>query len=81
MSGGPQDAGGSSRLRLYLAIAAVLLAAIFILQNSQKVEVNFFFSETQTPLIFALLFAALLGFLIGLGLPRFRGSSSGKQKD
>jgi len=49
-----------------------VLAAIFILQNSQKVNVKFFFSETETPLIFALLFAALLGFVIGLALPRFR---------
>ena len=53
-------------------IGAVVLAAIFILQNSQKVQVKFFFSETDTPLIFALLFAVLLGFVIGLGLPRFR---------
>ena len=50
----------------------MILAAIFILQNSQEVEVKFFFSTAQTPLIFALLFAAGLGFVIGLGLPRFR---------
>jgi len=49
-----------------------VLAAIFILQNSQKVTVEFFFSETETPLIFALLLAAVLGFIIGLALPRFR---------
>lgn len=49
-----------------------MLAAIFILQNSQKVKVQFFFSETQTPLIFALLLAVALGFVIGLALPRFR---------
>ena len=69
---GPTQAGGGSRVRLYLAIGAVILAAIFILQNSQEVEVRFFFSTSQTPLIFALLFAAALGFVIGLGLPRFR---------
>ncbi len=50
----------------------MILAAIFILQNSQEVEVKFFFSTVQTPLIFALLLALGLGFLIGLGLPRFR---------
>ncbi len=61
-----------SRWRLYVAIGAIVLAFIFILQNSQKVEVKFFFSSTETPLIFALLFATLLGFVIGLGLPRFR---------
>ncbi|CAN5598775.1 hypothetical protein BH20ACT15_BH20ACT15_15490 [soil metagenome] len=68
----PTSTGGHSRVRLYLAIGAVVLAAIFILQNSQKVAVKFFFSETETPLIFALLFAVLLGFVVGLGLPRFR---------
>ena len=77
MTGGPTNDSGS-RTRLYISMAAVVLAAIFILQNSQKVTVKFFFSETQTPLIFALLFAVLLGFIIGLGLPRFR--SSGKRK-
>ena len=33
---------------------------------------KFFFSTTTIPLIFGLLLAAVLGFLIGLGLPRFR---------
>jgi uncharacterized integral membrane protein len=69
---GPTPTG--PRWRLYVAIGGVLLAAIFILQNSQKVAVKFFFSETETPLIFALLFAVLLGFAIGLALPRFRGN-------
>ncbi|MDP9188321.1 MAG: LapA family protein [Actinomycetota bacterium] len=75
MDGTPTPAGGTSRVRLYIAIGAVILAAIFILQNSQKVAVKFFFSETETPLIFALLFAAGLGFVIGLALPRFRSGS------
>lgn len=72
MEGSPTP-GGGSRLRLYVAIGAVILAAIFILQNSQETEVKFFFSTTTIPLIFALLLAALLGFVIGLALPRFRG--------
>ena len=54
-------------------IGALVLALIFILQNSQKVSVKFFFSETETPLIFALLLVGALGFVIGLALPRFRG--------
>lgn len=62
-----------SRWRLYVAVAALVLAAIFILQNSQETEVKFFFSTTHIPLIFALLLAAGLGFVIGLVLPRFRG--------
>ena len=55
-----------------MAIAAIVLAAIFILQNSQEVTVDFLFTTTEAPLVFALLFAALLGFIIGLALPRFR---------
>jgi uncharacterized integral membrane protein len=68
----PTQAGGSRGWRLYVSIAVVVLAAIFILQNSQEVKVEFFFSTTTIPLVFALLFAALLGFIIGLALPRFR---------
>jgi uncharacterized integral membrane protein len=55
-----------------VAIGAIVLAAIFILQNSQEVKVDFLFTTFTAPLIFALLFAALLGFVIGLALPRFR---------
>jgi uncharacterized integral membrane protein len=58
--------------RFYITIAVIVITAIFILQNSQKVQVKFFFSTTTTPLIFALLLAAVLGFIIGLALPRFR---------
>ena len=56
----------------YVIIVAIVVGAIFILQNTQDVKVKFFFSTTQTPLIFALLFAGALGFIIGLALPRFR---------
>jgi uncharacterized integral membrane protein len=58
--------------RFYIWVAVIVVTAIFILQNSQKVDVKFFFSTTSTPLIFALLLAAFLGFIIGLALPRFR---------
>jgi uncharacterized integral membrane protein len=68
--------GGPARrqrgVRFYVTIAAIVLAAIFILQNSQEVKVKFFFATTHTPLIFALLLATILGFIIGLALPRFR---------
>jgi uncharacterized integral membrane protein len=59
-------------VRFYITVAAVIVAAIFILQNSQEVKVKFFFSTTTIPLIFALLLATVLGFIIGLALPRFR---------
>ena len=76
MEAGPSPSGGRSRFRLWAAIAAIILVAIFILQNSKEVEVEFFFATIEAPLIFALLFAALLGFVIGLLLPgRGRRSS------
>ena len=59
-------------MRLYVAIAVVVLAAIFILQNSEETKVKFFFSTTEIPLIFALLLAFVLGLIVGLVAPRFR---------
>ena len=44
---------------------AVLLVLILIFQNSQEVKVKFLFIDTTTPLIFALLIAAVLGAVIG----------------
>jgi uncharacterized integral membrane protein len=57
--------------RFYIWIAVIILTGIFIFQNSQEVEVKFFFSTTNLPLIWGLLLAAVLGFGIGLALPRF----------
>ena len=68
----PTQARKERGARFYVTVALIVLAAIFILQNTQKVKVEFFFSTTDIPLIFALLLAALLGFLIGLALPRLR---------
>jgi uncharacterized integral membrane protein len=61
--------------RFYIWLAVIVITAIFILQNSQHVDVKFLFSTTNIPLIFALLLAAVLGFIIGLALPRFRRHS------
>lgn len=65
---GPER-GGWKR---YVIITAAVLLAILIAQNSQKVEVNFFFANTETPLVFALLIAGALGALIGWLAPRVR---------
>jgi uncharacterized integral membrane protein len=56
----------------YVTVIAIVVAGVFILQNSQDVKVKFFFSTTTIPLIFALLLTLVLGFIIGLALPRFR---------
>jgi uncharacterized integral membrane protein len=43
----------------------VVLAIIFIAQNSQSVRVKFLFFDASMPLIFALLIATVLGVIIG----------------
>jgi uncharacterized integral membrane protein len=62
--------------RFYVWVAVIVLTLVFIFQNSQEVKVKFFFSTVHTPLIWALLLAAVLGFGIGLALPRFRRGRS-----
>lgn len=58
--------------RAYVLAAAVIVLLVFFLQNSQEVEVQFLVTETQTPLIFALLIAGALGALIGWAWPHVR---------
>jgi len=58
--------------RYYVAIVAIVLFAIFVLQNSQDVEINILFIETNTPLFLAILIAGGLGALIGWVLPHVR---------
>jgi lipopolysaccharide assembly protein A len=64
------SASDGPRWRLYAAIVLIIIAAIFILQNSAEVTVDFLFAEITAPLIFALALAALLGLLIGLLIGR-----------
>jgi len=54
-----------------LGTAGVLLL-ILVLQNLQKVRVDFLFIHTTIPLIFALLIAGALGALIGWATPHIR---------
>jgi uncharacterized integral membrane protein len=58
--------------KFYVGIAAIVLLAIFVLQNSQDVEVEFLFTTTDTPLFLALLLAGALGALIGWAWPQVR---------
>jgi uncharacterized integral membrane protein len=60
--------------RVYVLAVAALLLAILIVQNAQKVTVDFLFVETETPLIIALVVAGALGALIGWALPHVRRS-------
>jgi uncharacterized integral membrane protein len=57
----------------WATLVLVVLLLIFIIQNSQEVEIKFlFFGSFNTALIFALVLAALLGALIGWLAPRVR---------
>jgi uncharacterized integral membrane protein len=62
-------------LRFYLLVGAAVLLAVFVLQNSQDVEVRFLFTTTESPLFLALVIAGALGGLIGWAAPRVRRGS------
>ena len=74
---GQRDEG--TNWKRWVAGVAALALIILVAQNSQKVEVNFFFSSTETPLIFALLIAGLLGGLVGWLAPRVRRHERGRE--
>jgi len=67
-----QTQAKKSSWRLWALGVAVLVAVIFIAQNSQEVKVKFLVVDTTTPLIFALLMAAILGAVIGYVGPLVR---------
>jgi uncharacterized integral membrane protein len=71
MEGAPRPQGRGARF--WLIVVLVALAILFAAVNFQEVEVDFIVGEANTPLVFALLIAGGLGFVIGLALPRFRG--------
>ena len=52
MADEPRTTGQKQRgARFYIVVALIVLAAIFIRQNTQEVKVKFFFSTTTIPLI------------------------------
>lgn len=59
-------------MRIAVLAVALVVLLIFVLQNSDTVEVQFIFGSLTTRLVWALLLAAGLGFLIGILLPRLR---------
>ncbi len=58
--------------RFYAAIVIGIIALVFILQNSQKVEVDFLVTTTSTPLFFILLITFAAGALVGWLWPHVR---------
>jgi uncharacterized integral membrane protein len=72
-----QPQAKKSSWRTWALGIAVLLVVILIAQNSQDVKVKFLFVDTTTPLIFALLIAAVLGAVIGYVGPLVRRHRGG----
>jgi uncharacterized integral membrane protein len=66
--------------RFYALVVAGVLLAVFVIQNSQSVEVEFLFSTVNTPLIFALLIAGGLGAVIGWAWPHVRRGRKAERK-
>lgn len=62
----------STWIRIAIAVVAAILLAIFIVQNSSTVEIDFIFGTVETRLVWALLLSAGLGLLIGVLAPRLR---------
>ena len=70
----PGEQGGRrTNWKGWALLVALVLLLIFIIQNSQEVEIKFLiFGTINTALIFALVISALLGALIGWLAPRVR---------
>ncbi len=68
----PKKAAKSRGWRTYAIGAVAILVLIFVIQNSQKVEVDFIFATTSTPLFFVILISVGLGALIGWLFPHVR---------
>jgi uncharacterized integral membrane protein len=67
--------------RFYVVATALALLAIFVIQNSQSVPVEFLFTSVDTPLFFALLVAGGLGAVIGWAAPRVRRGGPDRQRE
>ena len=63
--------------RFWLLVALIVLGFVFIAVNFQKVTIDFIVADAQAPLVVALLISGLLGFVIGLVLPRIRRRDKG----
>jgi uncharacterized integral membrane protein len=59
-------------IRMGGSIAAVLALALFLLQNTQSVEVNFLWFEWTTRMLWALLAAAAAGGIATFGFSTLR---------
>ena len=61
-----------SNAKLIVAVLAAVLAIVFVIVNTNQVEINFIFFKVTAPLLIALIVAMLLGFIVGLIFPKLR---------
>ena len=59
-------------VKLIVALLAAALAIVFVIINTNQVEINFLFFKVTAPLLVALIVSMLLGFIVGLIFPKLR---------
>lgn len=64
-------------VKLIVALLAAALAIVFVIINTNQVEINFLFFKVTAPLLVALIVSMLLGFIVGLIFPKLRADKSG----
>lgn len=65
--------------KLVVAAVAAVLAIVFVIINTNQVEINFLFFKVTAPLLVALIVSMLLGFIVGLIFPKLRADRSNSQ--
>jgi uncharacterized integral membrane protein len=71
----PTEHAGMSRrtqARLIGGAVGVVLFVVFVVQNQDSARVHFLFWDRHMRLAWALIVAGILGFIVGLALPRLR---------
>ena len=64
----------NQRVAIGLSVLALVVLALFVGFNFQEVEIDFVVITADVQLAFALILAALLGFLAGMVTHAFRGN-------
>jgi uncharacterized integral membrane protein len=64
-TGGPPVARSGPSGKWIAIVAAAVLLVIFALQNSERVDVDFFVFDTKARVVTVIVVAAILGFVIG----------------
>jgi uncharacterized integral membrane protein len=78
--GGKGKTGRDVRVRATIAGIALVVALIFVFQNSKQAETNFLFLHGSQPLWFMILICLLLGALLGQGLGMLRRREKREKK-